>query len=327
MNSFFKNKIDITILVTSYMQRETTLDTVNYYSEICNEVILVDEQQPYLSLTDIDLLKNRGITYISYNAKDNANTSPLEKRLIAATKAKNNYVVHSNHDERYTYYGLLACVSELENDKKLTFCAGQVIAIRKDESRIYYTRQYKNLSNYENINDVEQRLYYHAETYAPLAHYSVWRKESYINVTEKTISIHDLMPSKTIMEEVIFELAADLAGNSKATSELYWIRNRINPPMHGYYEKGEHVFKIIENKLLTLLNNIDNIQMAFIMNSFRNNFPFVKPSFIGKNIILIKRMMRKMIKKKITSNIDTLLDNNNIKYEKNDLSNALKSFK
>ena len=116
MNSFFKNKIDITILVTSHMQRETTIDTVNYYSEICNEVILVDEQQPYLSLTDIDLLKNRGITYITYNTKNNANTSPFEKRLIAATKAKNNYVVHSNHDERYSYYGLLACVSELEND-------------------------------------------------------------------------------------------------------------------------------------------------------------------------------------------------------------------
>ena len=308
------------------MQREITIDTVNYYSEICNEVILVDEQQPCLSLTDIDILKNRGIEYIPYNAKDNGNNSPLEKRLIAATKAKNNYVVHSNHDERYTYYGLLACVSELENDKELTFCAGQVIAIRKNESRIYYTRQYKNLSDYENIHNIEQRLYHHAETYAPLAHYSVWRKESYINVTEKTISIHDLIPSKTIMEEVIFELAADLAGNSKATSELYWIRNRINHPMHGYYEKGEYAFKTIENKLLILLNDIDNIQIDFIMNSFRNNFPFVNPSFISKNIILIKRMMRKLIKKKTTNNVETLLENNNIKYEKNDLSNALKSF-
>lgn len=326
MNNFLKNKIDITVLVTSISQREITIDTVNYYSEICNEVILVDEEQPCLSLTDIDILKNRGIEYISYNAKDNGNNSVLEKRLIAATKAKNNYVVHSNHDERYTYYGLLACVSELENDKELTFCAGQVIAIRKDESRIHFTRQYKNLSDYVNINNVEQRLYYHAETYAPLAHYSVWRKESYINVTEKTISIHDLMPSMTIMEEVIFELAADLAGNSKATSELYWIKNRINHP-HRYYEKGEQAFKIIEKKLLILFNDIDNIQMAFIMNSFRNNFLFVNPSFIGKNIILIKRMMRKMIKKKITNNVETLLVNNNIKYEKNDLSNALKSFR
>ena len=79
---------------------------------------------------------------------------------------------------------LLECVKELENNKELSFCIGQAIAIRKNNSKIHFTRSYKNLSAYENINNTNQRLYYHAETYAPLAHYSVWRKQSYIDVTK-----------------------------------------------------------------------------------------------------------------------------------------------
>ena len=176
MNKSNTKTIDLTVLVTSFSQREITIATANYYSEICNEVILVDEQQPYLSEIDINLLNEKNIRYISYEANENTKNPILEKRLIAASEAKNNYVVHSNHDERYTYHGLLASLNELENDKNLTFCAGQVIAVRRNRTGIYYTRQYKNLCGYENINKVEERIYHHAETYAPLAHYSLWRK-------------------------------------------------------------------------------------------------------------------------------------------------------
>jgi len=318
----FRNKIDITVLVTSYSQREITIETANYYSEICSEVVLVDEEQPYLSATNISALKKRGIIYIPYKA----GCAPiLEKRLIAASQSKNRYLVHSNHDERYTYHGLLACVAELENDKKITFCAGQAVAVRRDDSGIYYTRAYKNLCGYQNINKVKQRLYYHAETYVPLAHYSVWRRESYISVTERTMAVHDLMPSQTILDEVIFELAADLAGNSKAIPELYWIRNRINPPSNTVIEKGEHVFKKLENSLKILISDLDNVQMNIIINSFRKHFLFMRTSFSSKGIILIKRILRTMIKKKRNYDIDNFLKNEKIKYQKTDISNVLKS--
>lgn len=327
MNTFLENKIDITVLVTSISQREITIETVNYYSEICNEVIFVDEESPHLSANDIDLLKKRGITYIPYKFDSHKKThnSPYEKRLIAANHSNNTYLVHSNHDERYTYHGLLACVSELEDDNKLAFCIGQAIAVRKDNSDIYYSRSYKNLCEYENFNEVNQRLYHHAEIYVPLAHYSVWRKESYITTTKKTIKTHNLIPSTTMMEEVIFELAADLAGNSKAISELFWIRNRINPPTHNSKEKGAIVFKIIEKKLYSLFDDSENIQMDIIINSFWNHFTFVRPSFLSRSIILIKRIARKIIKKEKINDIDALLKNNKITYKKNDLSNVLKS--
>ena len=329
MNKFYQNKIDITVLVTSLKQRETTIETANYYSEICSEVVIVDEQEPYLCSSDIKSLKEAGITYIPYTYRGDANKKSLhstyEKRLIAASQSKNKYVVHSNHDERYTYYGLLACMSELENNKNLTFCAGQAVAVRRDNSGIHYSRPHKNLYGYQNINNINQRLYYHAETYALVAHYSVWIKESYINVTEKTISIHDLMPSTTMMEEVIFELAADLAGNSKAIPELYWIRNRLNPPLHNSNGKGKHVFKTIENKLHLLLSELDDIKIHIIINSFWNHFTFVHPSFLSRSIISIKLIARKVIKKKKINDIFTLLNNANINYNKDDLSNVFKS--
>ena len=284
MNRIFKKKIDVSGLITSYSQRKITLETANYFSEICNEVILVDEEQPYLSEEDVIELKKKDINYIPYEASilEKEYNSPYGKRLIAAKNAKNKYVVHSNHDERYTYMGLLASVNELDNDKNLTFCAGQAVAIRSNGNDIYYTRQYKNLCGYQNIDNLEQRLYNHANAYSPLAHYSVWQKESFINVMKKSISVHDSMPSDTIMEEVIFELAADLVGNSKATNELYWIRNRINDPKNTSYERGEKAFEIIENKLGILFKDYNNIQINIIINFFRDNFPFVKPSLIQK---------------------------------------------
>ena len=129
----FTNKINITVLITSVHQRNITINTANYYSNICDEVIVVDEEQPHLSYVDISKLKKKGITYIGFNTskKELSIKSIYQKRLIAAKKSTNKYVVHSNHDERYTYHGLLACISELENNKNLIFCAGQAVAVRK----------------------------------------------------------------------------------------------------------------------------------------------------------------------------------------------------
>ncbi len=338
MEKLIKNKIDITVLVTSIKDRETTIKTANYYSKICEEVILVDEELPHLSLSEISLLKKVGITYISYGEKNfkKPSNSGIEKRLFAAQHSKRNYVVHSNHDERYTFTGLLACVDELKKNKEIIFCGGQAIAIRKDDLNIYYTLTYKNLYKYKNLNKVEDRLYHHAKIYAPIAHYAVWRKNSYMDVTKKAISAHDLIPVKTVMDEVIFELAADLAGNSKAISDLYWIRNRINDPFLASQKErisGDYAFKIIENKLNVLFNNSKNIQVKIIIGYLYKNFPQIRTkTLIDKCIFFTKLMIRNIIKKKMkTRRIDgvddiyTLLNDNKIKYEKNDLNNLLNS--
>ena len=58
--------VNITVLVTSISQREITIETANYYSEICREVILVDEQQPHLSVDEISVMRKKGVTYIPY---------------------------------------------------------------------------------------------------------------------------------------------------------------------------------------------------------------------------------------------------------------------
>ena len=335
---FFKNKIDITVLITSIYERNITIETAKYYSEICSEVILVDEEQPHLPSADVSKLKKKGITYIGYKTDNNALSikSVYQKRLIAAKKSNKRYVVHSNHDERYTYHGLLACISELEKNKNLIICAGQAVAARKNEQKIYYTRSYKKLCDYQNTRTVEERLYNHAKLYTPLAHYSVWRKEFYINTSEKTMSVHDLIPSSGIMDEVIFEFTADLAGNSKTVPDLYWIRNRINLPGPKHErDKGNYAFKIMENKLRILLKDLDNVQLDVVINNLLNSSPsFQSKTFLEKSIISIKLMIRNIIKKKnkmrrieLVDDIYTLLNDNKIKYEKNDLNNLLNSMR
>ena len=336
MNELIKKKIDITVLVTSLHQRDIAIETVNYYSEICSEVIFVDEQQPYLAETDIHKLRKKNINYITYKDSDHKRSikSVYQKRLIAAKNSNKKYVVHSNHDERYTYHGLLACISELENNKNLIFCAGQAVAVRKVKKKIYYTRSYKKLSEYKNINEVKLRLYHHAELYSPMAHYSVWRKEDFIDTLEKTIFVHDTVASSGILDEVIFEFSADLAGNSKTVNELYWVRNRINPPGPKHNrDKGHYSIKIIEDKLNILFSNLNDIKVDVLINSLHKNTPAVQnKSFIDKKIWLIRLIIRKFIfliykekKKSRFENIQSLLNDSNIKYDINDLKYLLNS--
>lgn len=334
---FFKNKINITVLITSIHERNITIDTANYYSEICSEVVVVDEEQPHLSTFEICKLKKKGIIYIGFKADkhDTPIKSVYQKRLIAAKQSSDRYVVHSNHDERYTYYGLLACKSELDNNKDLIFCAGQAVAIRNVGKEIYYTMSYKKLFEYHNIRKVEQRIYHHSKVYLPIAHYAVWRKEFYIKAKERTIKVYDSINYSTVLDEVLFELAADLAGNSKTTNDLYWVRNRLN--MHNQYQQryknNEYDFKVFENKLKIMFQNFNNIKLEVVVDNLLNCLPSFRPkTFFEKSIFLTKLILRKLIKKKIkikrkegVSDIYTLLDDNKIKYEKNDLSNLLNS--
>ena len=339
------DKINITVLITSIHQRNITIDTANYYSNICNEVILVDEQHPHLSVDEIKILRKKGIKYIDFKTIGTIKLNTgYQKRLIAANESNNRYVVHSNHDERYTYQGLLACLSELENNKDLIFCAGQAIAVRKAKNKIYYTRSYKNLSKYKNANEVKLRLYNHSENYVPIAHYSVWRKKSFIDNMERTISVHESIPSPSILDEVIFEFSSNLAGNSKALNEFYWLRNRVN---HSWYsdnlpwpsdneDKWQYSIKIIENKLNILLGNLNDIKVDFLINGLYKNFPFLQPkSFIEKIILFIKFIIRKVFnlkkREKRRANgfddIENLLNNSKIKYNKKDLKYLLNSMK
>ena len=332
------DKINITVLITSIHERKITIDTANYYSNICNEVIIVDEEQPFLSADEINILKKKGIKYIKYKSINNKFSMNFiyKKRLIAANRSSKRFIVHSNHDERYTYYGLLACVSELENNEDLIFCAGQAIAVRKFNNKIYYTRSYKNLIKYNNVNEVKLRLYNHSEKYVPIAHYSVWRKKSFIDSIERTISVLESIPSTySQLDEVIFEFSADLSGNSKALNEFYWFRNRINQSWSSFnITRFKYSIEIIKNQLNLLLGNSNDIKVDTLINGMYKNLPFLKhKSFIEKIILFIKLILRKVFnlkkKEKRRANsfddIENLLNESKIKYNKKDLKNLLNS--
>ena len=83
------NKIDITVLVTSISQRDIAIETVNYYSEICSNVVFVDEEKTLLNEAEKQLLSNKNILYIPYKSNSkNMICTTYEKRLIAAKKVQ-----------------------------------------------------------------------------------------------------------------------------------------------------------------------------------------------------------------------------------------------
>ena len=99
-------------------------------------------------------------------------------------------------------------------------------------------------------------MYHYVKIYVPIAHYAVWRKELH-NTAENTFA-HKLLPTgSTILDEVIFEFAADLVGNSKATL-IFIKRNRINKPYEhqNKHENIEDSLKIIKKKLDLLLRDL-----------------------------------------------------------------------
>ena len=61
------------------------------------------------------------------------------------------------------------------------------------------------------------------------------------------------------------------------------------------------------------------------MNSFRRHFTFVRPSYFERLIIFFKRNLRKIFKKKQIININSLLVDNKISYDKDDLSFVIES--
>lgn len=84
-----------------------------------------------------------------------------------------------------------------------------------------------------------------------------------------------------------------------------------------------------------MLKDLDNVQLDVIINNLLNSFPSLRSkSFLEKSIISIKLRMRNIFKKIKTrrriegvDDIFILLNDNKIKYEKNDLSNLLNSMK
>ena len=161
------------------------------------------------------------------------------------------------------------------------------------------------------------------------------RQYFYITTSEKQVPPQEIKPSPRIMAEVIIKFMSDLAGNSKTVPELYWIRNRINLPGPKHErDKGNYAFKIMENKLRIMLKDLDNVQLDVVINNLSNSSPlFRSKTFLEKSIISIKLLIRNIIKKKTMIRIEgvddiyTLLNDNKIKYEKNDVNNLLNSMK
>ena len=252
--------LPLTVVVISNSEREVALETCIYFSEICDEVIFVDEQSPFLSKALVKALPS-SIKYIEFrdDISPDEYVRVYKKRLKGAAIAKNEFVIHSNHDERYTRLGLIDCLKILQNKPEISFCSGQCVAMRSisKEGVVYFDLSYKNLLNYINVGPVNERVKFRTIKYAPIAHYSLWRKPLLVKALEEHICLNTTFTSRTNADELLFELASDLQGQSLAVNSLLWIRNRVNDPIYSGNKlfKQDDLFNIHEKILFLLKNN------------------------------------------------------------------------
>ena len=153
------------------------------------------------------------------------------------------------------------------------------------------------------------------------------------------MNVFESIPSTSILDEVIFEFSADLSGNSKALNEFYWVRNRINESWYSVnVARGQYSYsiKIIKNQLNLLFGNLKDIKVDILINGLYKNLSFLQPkSFIEKIILFMKLIIRKVFnlkkKEKRRANsfddIENLLNDSKIKYDKKDIVYLLNSMK
>jgi len=273
------SRLPISVVIPSIKQRHITLRTCDYFLEICTEVILVDEEIPALSESEIRARPD-GFKYVQYrscSSVDKAkNLIVCKKRATGCEKAKNKFVIHSNHDELYSRAGLESALKHLHANKELGFVAGESIAFRYegDGTQLVYKKTYKGLSNYANELDVKERLTYHVNNYVPIAHYALWRKHMLSEALQRAIKVHKEVPQDTILDELVFELIATESAKSKSLAGLFWLRNRCELLHSSSYRiRGFEALCILKEKLKIGLKGIDDEKLEYLIGKIELRWP------------------------------------------------------
>ena len=321
--------LEITILITSGCEREISVDTCLYYADFCDEVVLVDDQQPAMCEQHL-LLLPLNVKYVHVPVRERTFIEQsYNKRLVAAKNARYKYVIHSNHDERYSRAGLEHCLAELKNEEKLTFCSGTGVKLKHKNLSLAYP----GLLDYSNLGCLKVRICKHAQHYVPIAHYAVWKKENLVRVLEKTIEVHHAIWDPSLFDEYIFEFLAALEGPSKSLKVFYWIRNRLNDSVSPeYYTKLDVRTSrdVIQRKISLAFEDVHGVKVADVMSAADRKYPSSKfGRFVARLHGLCLRIFcydRQMLVGVSGSELASLLEANQISFDKREVDTILRSF-
>lgn len=287
------SKLPITVVITSIVQQEITLRTCDYFLNICNEVILVDEQMPTLEQEEI-VARPPGFIYVPYASSglDQKTVAAIvtEKRAMGCASANNQYVIHANHDEIYSAKGLEVALKCLDSSQELAFVSGQCVSFQHDrnKNRLVFARKYGGLAHYENVLSMGERFLYHASNYVPIAHYALWRKEFLGPALQLSMSAHEAINSCVFCDELIFEMIAMKYGKSRSLPELFWIRNRCNGISYTERDVADDSYDVLRRKLRASLPEINDDQLDQMIEKFEKRWPIGKMSQAGQVLAYIR---------------------------------------
>lgn len=216
---------ELSIVIPTYERKKYCLRAIEYWSKFSASIYILDGSKKPLDKTIQENLSNN-INYIH-------SPKSLYSRMASSTEMiSTKYVAFLSDDEFFTIDGINESIKELELDRDLVTCSGNVMGFDIKKNKVYGFEIYKGLRNYSVMqNNIYKRLNYHMNLkYFPSTLYGISRtsfwKEA-VNLTfKKEFTCYAIW-------EIQMESFMHLFGKSKVIDQLFWLRSFESEPIRG----------------------------------------------------------------------------------------------
>lgn len=256
----------LSIVIPTYERKNYCLRSIEYWSKFPVNIYILDGSK-------IPIEKK-----IQENFSSNINYihSPksLYSRMASSTElVSTKYAAFLSDDEFFTIDGINESIKELEKDKELVTCSGDVMGFDFKMNKVYGFNIYKGFRNYSVMqNNIYERVDYHLnQKYLPTSLYGISRtsfwKEAVKLTFKKEYTCYAIW-------EIQMESFLHFFGKSKVIDELFWLRSSESEPIRGtsssmttenffhiWWEKDE-----FKEERKEFLNSFSEINSIFKMN-------------------------------------------------------------
>jgi len=220
---------DLTIVILTRGRERILAKTLDFWNSNGIKTVVVHN-----SFNPIDVKsKIQGSIY------EVSNLSYAQRAGMAAAFIVTEFAIICNDDEVYIPSALRNMIKILKNDNDLVSVGAQCLAVSKYGKLISGLLIYQDMANYENLhNNARERLELHLDI--DVNHIgAMFRVMRSIHMKILLISFKMCDGISTpYIHEVTTEILLNIYGKSLYISEIYWIRNWIEPPiMHENWDR------------------------------------------------------------------------------------------
>jgi glycosyltransferase domain-containing protein len=226
----------LTIVIVSKNRPRFLLRQIKFWATMNCSILVLDGSDSPLISDNLNSLINFKYIHLPES---------VEHRLsIAAKFIATKYVVLMGDDDIFIPSGVAECINYLNCDPTIIAVAGTVKGFNYKDASIELFDVYPDFFKNGQLTDDSKwvRLQKHKDDYDATTVYSVFRRDSWINI----VSIFEGQPEMSgNLAEILIEFCSVFSGKTKVIENLYWLRSFENNPQWSSFEPvGKWLLKI-----------------------------------------------------------------------------------